>query len=166
MLEARWRDQDRKRRYVTVKGEASLRDVVLTHDDTGAEGGEKNAVAIATGQQEGQNWPTNSLGGLARGWRKVQTKVGSVSSRIGGSHREVDLEARPPRRADDDLEAGTVNRKTDASWTLSARGIEEDVVVVETRSIAHRLRGRPWRGSVDPLRAAVDTTIAGVAYLL
>lgn len=46
--------------------------------------------------------------------------------------------------------------------TLSENGVEESVFVVE------RKRGvvRPWRFSVDPVRAVLDTIIAGVGYLL
>jgi hypothetical protein len=45
---------------------------------------------------------------------------------------------------------------------LSANGVEEDVVVVRKRGApAH-----PWRITTDPLRAVMDTIIAGVAYLL
>jgi hypothetical protein len=47
---------------------------------------------------------------------------------------------------------------------LSANGLEEKVFVVEQRP-ADAAR-RPWRFSVDPVRAAVDTTIVGVGYLL
>ncbi|KAM5346917.1 hypothetical protein ACJ41O_009922 [Fusarium nematophilum] len=46
--------------------------------------------------------------------------------------------------------------------TLSENGLEETVVVVEReRSVT-----RPWRFSVDPLRACLDTLIVGVGYLL
>jgi hypothetical protein len=45
---------------------------------------------------------------------------------------------------------------------LSENGVEEEVVVVKKRSSGVR----PWRLSVDPLRALMDTVIAGVAYLL
>ncbi|KAI1181304.1 hypothetical protein F4777DRAFT_526806 [Nemania sp. FL0916] len=46
--------------------------------------------------------------------------------------------------------------------TLSENGVEEDVFVVQrTRQI-----NRPFRLSVDPLRAVLDTIIAGVGYLL
>lgn len=49
-----------------------------------------------------------------------------------------------------------------ANMVLSENGVEENVVVVKKRtSIA-----RPWRLSVDPIRAAIDTVIAGVGYLL
>ncbi|KAH8677047.1 Ctr copper transporter family-domain-containing protein [Ilyonectria robusta] len=46
--------------------------------------------------------------------------------------------------------------------TLSANGAEETVMVVE------RKRGvsRPWRFSVDPIRALLDTILAGIGYLL
>lgn len=46
--------------------------------------------------------------------------------------------------------------------TLSENGVEESVFVVE------RKRGvtRPWRFSVDPIRAVLDTAIAGIGYLL
>lgn len=46
--------------------------------------------------------------------------------------------------------------------TLSENGVEEDVMVVK-KVQAH---ARPWRLSVDPLRAVIDTVIAGVGYLL
>ncbi|KAI3320791.1 Ctr copper transporter [Xylariaceae sp. AK1471] len=46
--------------------------------------------------------------------------------------------------------------------TLSENGIEEDVFVVQRRQQIHR----PFRLSIDPLRAGLDTVIAGVGYLL
>jgi hypothetical protein len=45
---------------------------------------------------------------------------------------------------------------------LSENGVEENVVVVKKRTFS----ARPWRLSVDPVRAAIDTVIAGVGYLL
>jgi hypothetical protein len=45
---------------------------------------------------------------------------------------------------------------------LTENGVEEDVMVVKKRSSG----ARPWRLSVDPLRAVIDTVIMGVAYLL
>ncbi|KAI0201759.1 Ctr copper transporter [Astrocystis sublimbata] len=46
--------------------------------------------------------------------------------------------------------------------TLTENGVEEDVFVVQrTKQIQ-----RPFRLSVDPLRAALDTFITGVGYLL
>ncbi|CAG8970980.1 hypothetical protein HYALB_00007648 [Hymenoscyphus albidus] len=45
---------------------------------------------------------------------------------------------------------------------LSANGAEEGVVVVKKNGMA----GRPWRFTVDPIRAFIDTTIAGTGYLL
>jgi hypothetical protein len=45
---------------------------------------------------------------------------------------------------------------------LSANGVEENVKVVERK----RMAVRPFRLSVDPLRACIDVTIAGVGYLL
>lgn len=45
---------------------------------------------------------------------------------------------------------------------LSENGVEEDVVVVGREKVV----ARPWRVSVDPLRALVDMVIAGVGYLL
>lgn len=59
--------------------------------------------------------------------------------------------------------AERVSQDRDAkSMTLSENGMEESVFVVE------RKRGivRPWRFSVDPIRAVLDTVIAGVGYLL
>ncbi|KAF7558917.1 hypothetical protein G7046_g5238 [Stylonectria norvegica] len=46
--------------------------------------------------------------------------------------------------------------------TLSENGLEETVMVVERRHGA----ARPWRFSVDPLRACIDTAIVGIGYLL
>ena len=46
--------------------------------------------------------------------------------------------------------------------TLSENGIEENVMVVKKKGVAIR----PWRLSVDPLRAVMDTAVAGVGYLL
>ena len=48
------------------------------------------------------------------------------------------------------------------SATLTENGVEEDVLVVQK----NRTPARPWRLSVDPLRALIDTCIAGVGYLL
>jgi len=49
-----------------------------------------------------------------------------------------------------------------ANMVLSENGVEENVVVVKKRTFGPR----PWRMSVDPARAAIDTVIAGVGYLL
>lgn len=46
--------------------------------------------------------------------------------------------------------------------TLTENGVEETVVVVERK----RAAARPWRFSVDPVRACLDTVIVGVGYLL
>ncbi|KAI8632960.1 Ctr copper transporter [Xylariaceae sp. FL1651] len=46
--------------------------------------------------------------------------------------------------------------------TLTENGVEEDVFVVQRKQQIHR----PWRLSIDPLRAGLDTVIAGVGYLL
>ncbi|VBB73506.1 Putative protein of unknown function [Podospora comata] len=46
---------------------------------------------------------------------------------------------------------------------LSENGVEENVVVVQRRTGSH---ARPWRLSVDPVRAVIDTVVAGVGYLL
>ena len=45
---------------------------------------------------------------------------------------------------------------------LTENGVEEDVMVVKKRSMGTR----PWRITTDPVRAAIDTVIAGVGYLL
>jgi hypothetical protein len=49
-----------------------------------------------------------------------------------------------------------------ARVVLSENGVEEDVVVVGRRERVVR----PWRTSVDPVRALLDVGIAGVGYLL
>ncbi|KAG8415549.1 hypothetical protein J3459_011807 [Metarhizium acridum] len=46
--------------------------------------------------------------------------------------------------------------------TLTANGVEESVVVVARSGC----ETRPWRFSVDPVRAVMDTVIVGVGYLL
>ncbi|KAI0535974.1 Ctr copper transporter [Xylaria digitata] len=46
--------------------------------------------------------------------------------------------------------------------TLTENGVEENVFVVQRKEQIHR----PFRLSVDPLRAAFDTLITGVGYLL
>lgn len=46
--------------------------------------------------------------------------------------------------------------------TLTENGVEEEVFVVQRKSQIYR----PFRLSVDPLRAAFDTLITGVGYLL
>ncbi|RSL73285.1 hypothetical protein CEP54_000499 [Fusarium duplospermum] len=46
--------------------------------------------------------------------------------------------------------------------TLTENGVEETVVVVERKQAATR----PWRFSVDPVRACIDTVIVGIGYLL
>jgi len=45
---------------------------------------------------------------------------------------------------------------------LTENGVEEDVMVVKKRSMGVR----PWRTTTDPVRAVLDTIIAGVGYLL
>lgn len=46
---------------------------------------------------------------------------------------------------------------------LSANGVEENVRVVQRHKIGN---ARPWRFTVDPVRAVMDVIIAGVGYLL
>jgi Ctr copper transporter family len=48
------------------------------------------------------------------------------------------------------------------SMVLSENGVEENVMVVKKRTT----HARPWRLTVDPIRAALDTVVAGVGYLL
>ncbi|KAH8601430.1 Ctr copper transporter [Bisporella sp. PMI_857] len=45
---------------------------------------------------------------------------------------------------------------------LTENGVEEEVMVVQKRGEMRR----PWRFSVDPLRAVIDTIVVGVGYLL
>ena len=45
---------------------------------------------------------------------------------------------------------------------LTENGVEEDVIAVRKRSMGIR----PWRITTDPVRAVMDTVIAGVGYLL
>lgn len=46
---------------------------------------------------------------------------------------------------------------------LSENGVEENVMVVQQKK---NMGVRPWRITVEPMRAVLDTTIAGVTYLL
>lgn len=56
-----------------------------------------------------------------------------------------------------------ISEDSDAkNMTLSENGVEENVMVVKNRSMGVR----PWRLSVDPVRAAMDTVIAGVGWLM
>lgn len=56
-----------------------------------------------------------------------------------------------------------VSRDPDAKqMTLSENGVEETVFVVARKNNI----ARPWRFSVDPVRAVMDTVIVGVGYLL
>lgn len=55
-----------------------------------------------------------------------------------------------------------VNDTDSKRMILTENGIEEDVVVVKKRS----MNIRPWRITTDPVRAVMDTVIAGVGYLL
>lgn len=45
---------------------------------------------------------------------------------------------------------------------LTSNGVEEDVMVVKKRG----MDVRPWRITVDPIRAVMDTVIAGMGYLM
>ncbi|KAG6012405.1 hypothetical protein E4U54_007565 [Claviceps lovelessii] len=60
------------------------------------------------------------------------------------------------------LSEDIANDPSAAKMTLSANGVEEAVFVVART----RREVRPWRFSVDPIRAVMDTVIAGVGYLL
>ncbi|PQE05062.1 low affinity copper transporter protein [Rutstroemia sp. NJR-2017a BBW] len=59
--------------------------------------------------------------------------------------------------------AERLSMESDAkNMVLTENGIEENVMVVKTRTMGVR----PWRLSVDPIRAVMDTVIAGVGWLL
>lgn len=59
--------------------------------------------------------------------------------------------------------AERISQDRDAKqMVLTENGVEETVFVVERRTHA----SRPWRFSVDPVRAVLDTAIVGVGYLL
>jgi hypothetical protein len=55
-----------------------------------------------------------------------------------------------------------VNNRESKRMLLTENGVEEEVVVVKRRSTGVRA----WRLSTDPVRAVMDTVIAGVGYLL
>jgi hypothetical protein len=55
-----------------------------------------------------------------------------------------------------------INDSDSKKMILTENGVEEDVVVVKRRSMGVR----PWRITVDPVRALMDTVIAGIGYLL
>ncbi|KAL2169955.1 hypothetical protein VTG60DRAFT_5425 [Thermothelomyces hinnuleus] len=50
------------------------------------------------------------------------------------------------------------------TMVLSENGVEENVLVVRNRAAG--ARPRPWRLTVDPVRALMDTVVVGVGYLL
>jgi hypothetical protein len=54
------------------------------------------------------------------------------------------------------------NKKDSTKMLLTENGVEEEVMVVKKRGTGVR----PWRLSIDPVRAVMDTAIAGVGYLL
>lgn len=56
-----------------------------------------------------------------------------------------------------------VHDPTAKDMVLSANGVEENVRVVSRSRVGN---ARPWRFTVDPLRALMDVVIAGVGYLL
>jgi hypothetical protein len=59
--------------------------------------------------------------------------------------------------------AERIERDSDSKrMILTENGVEEDVMVVKKRSMGVR----PWRITVDPVRAAMDTVLAAVGYLL
>ena len=58
--------------------------------------------------------------------------------------------------------SGSAEEGDAKSMVISENGLEEDVVVVRKKGPITR----PWRWSVDLVRASMDTTIAGVGYLL
>ncbi|ROV95343.1 hypothetical protein VSDG_06053 [Cytospora chrysosperma] len=70
--------------------------------------------------------------------------------------RYVVVAGRPAMR--DSVERDSLKQ----TMVLSANGLEEEVMVVRKRNSC----ARPWRLSVDPVRAVIDTVIAGVGYLL
>lgn len=56
-----------------------------------------------------------------------------------------------------------ISQDSDAKrMILSENGAEEDVMIVKKKGASKR----PWRFTVDPVRAAMDTLIIGVGYLL
>ena len=54
------------------------------------------------------------------------------------------------------------NRRDSTKMLLTENGVEEEVMVIKKRGTGVR----PWRLSTDPVRAVMDTAIAGVGYLL
>lgn len=77
----------------------------------------------------------------------------------GGDEEALrDAEADVERRGSGDAEA----LRDPKTMVLTANGVEENVVVVAR----HGADARPWRLSVDPVRAGGDVVVAGVGYLL
>jgi hypothetical protein len=72
------------------------------------------------------------------------------------NRRYVVVAGRPPKA--ERIASDTDNKR----MILTENGVEEDVMVVKKRSMGVR----PWRITTDPIRAVIDTVIAGVAYLL
>ncbi|KAK3330999.1 Ctr copper transporter [Apodospora peruviana] len=73
------------------------------------------------------------------------------------NRRYVVVSGKPPLA--ENISRDSLSKK---NLVLSENGVEENVMVVQK----HGPVTRPWRLSVDPLRAGIDTVIAGVSYLL
>jgi hypothetical protein len=59
--------------------------------------------------------------------------------------------------------AERISSDSDAKrMVLSENGVEEEVIVVSKKGMATR----PWRLTTDPIRAVMDTILAGLGYLL
>lgn len=96
------------------------------------------------------------LATLFRGLLAVKAWKESAWLAAETNRRYVTVAGKGPKSERISLDSDSKN------MVLSENGVEENVVVVKTRSMGIR----PWRLSVDPVRAVMDTIIAGVGYLL
>ncbi|KAG0651555.1 Copper-responsive metabolite biosynthesis cluster D [Hyphodiscus hymeniophilus] len=72
------------------------------------------------------------------------------------NRRYVVVTGKPPK-------AERISSDSDSKrMILTENGVEEDVMVVKKRG----MDTRPWRITTDPIRAVMDTVLAGVGYLL
>lgn len=86
----------------------------------------------------------------ARAWKE------SAWLDIEFNRRYVTVAGKPPK-------AERIASDSDSKRVvLMENGVEEDVMIVKKTGMGVR----PWRITTDPIRAVIDTVIAGVAYLL
>jgi hypothetical protein len=96
------------------------------------------------------------LGTVFRGLLAVKAWTEAAWLDAEFNRRYVTVASKPPK-------ADRISRDGDSKrMILTENGVEEEVMVVKKRGMGIR----PWRITTDPVRAVMDTIIAGVGYLL